>query len=62
MESEIDQAAKDLPDKAPKLCAKTDPPEATHDATNSEKECQAPRECGDCEPDGFGRIFGFSPR
>ena len=37
-------------------------PGEAHDAVPGEKRGGILKDCGDCEPGGFGSTYGFSPR
>lgn len=63
MGDRTDFAAVIVPGTEPEFIGPTRPLEDKHDTTTAkEKTIKFVKNCGDCEPGGFGSTYGFSPR
>ena len=57
-----DRELEALPDSKPDSTRPADLPREPRDGPPVEKTCRFLKNYGDCEPGGFGSIYGFSPR
>jgi hypothetical protein len=48
--------------KKPEFIGPTRPLKDKHDTTTAKETIKFVKNCGDCEPGGFGSTYGFSPR
>jgi hypothetical protein len=62
MLDEKDHEVEDLPDSKPDSPRPAHPRPKPHDGPPVEKTCRILKNCGDCEPGGFGSTYGFGPR
>ena len=51
-----------LPGTEPEFIGPARPLEDKHDTTTAKETIKFVKNCGDCEPGGFGSTHGFSPR
>ena len=51
-----------LPGTEPEFIGPARPLEDKHDTTTAKETIKFVKNCGDCEPGGFGSTYGFSPR
>ena len=48
--------------KKPEYIGPAGPLKDKHDTTTAKETIKFVKNCGDCEPGGFGSTYGFSPR
>jgi hypothetical protein len=62
MEARIVHPIKELPVSGPKSIATSKPLGDAHDEKTAKREYKILKNCGDCEPGGFGSTYGYGPR
>jgi hypothetical protein len=62
MKDAIDHEAELLPDIEPESFAAEHPLKDVPAATTAKQTLKILKNCGDCEPGGFGSTYGFGPR
>jgi hypothetical protein len=62
MKEGTEHPAEDLPDLEPESLKPAYPAKYKLGLKQALRICNILKDCGDCETDGFGSTFGFSPR
>lgn len=62
MLSGSDHTTEVLPVIEPESLGAAGPVADEQDAATTERSCRVLKDCGDCEPGGFGSTYGYSPR
>ena len=62
MTDRTDYGTEILPGDESEFLGPTRPLKDKHDTTTAEETIKILKNCGDCEPGGFGSTYGFGPR